>query len=119
FLVRKGTLYTPPIDGTLLPGITRETVIALARDADIPVREEPLPREMVYIADEVFLSGTASEITPIRSVDKITVGKGKPGSVTRELQRRFNETVRGEVPDPRGWLTYVRAERAAAAAVKR
>ena len=112
FLVRKGTLYTPPIDGTLLPGITRESVLSLAADAGIPIREEPLPREMLYIAEEVFLSGTASEITPIRSVDKITVGKGKPGSVTKELQRLFMATVRGESGDPHGWLTYVRAERA-------
>jgi branched-chain amino acid aminotransferase len=114
FVVRKGTLHTPPIDGTLLPGITRETVLTLAGDAGIPVREEPLPREMVYIADELFLSGTASEITPIRSVDKITVGKGKPGPVTKELQRLFMAVVRGTAPDSHGWLTYVRAERAAA-----
>ena len=116
FLVRKGTLHTPPIDGTLLPGITRETVLALAADAGIPIREEPLPREMLYVADEVFLSGTASEITPIRSVDKITVGTGKPGPVTKELQRIFMSTVRGESPDPHDWLTYVRAERAALSA---
>jgi len=112
FLVRKGTLYTPPIDGTLLPGITRETVLSLAADAGIPIREEPLPREMLYVADEVFLSGTASEITPIRSVDKIMVGQGKPGPVTKELQRLFLSTVRGEREDPHGWLTHVRAERA-------
>jgi branched-chain amino acid aminotransferase len=112
FLVRKGTLHTPPIDGTLLPGITRETVLTLAADLGLPIREEPLPREMLYVADEVFLSGTASEITPIRSVDKIQVGKGKPGPVTKELQRVFMATVRGEAPDPHGWLTYVRAERA-------
>jgi len=112
FLVRKGTVYTPPIDGTLLPGITRETVLSLAADAGISIREEPLPREMLYVADEVFLSGTASEITPIRSVDKITVGQGKPGPVTKELQRLFLSTVRGEREDPHGWLTHVRAERA-------
>jgi branched-chain amino acid aminotransferase len=92
-------------------------VLTLARDAGIPVREEPLPREMVYIADELFLSGTASEITPIRSVDKITVGKGKPGPVTKELQRLFMAVVRGAAPDSHGWLTYVRAERAAAASL--
>ena len=112
FLVRRGALHTPPIDGTLLPGITRETVLSLASDAGIPIREEPLPREMLYVADEVFLSGTASEITPIRSVDKITVGAGKPGPVTKELQRLFMATVRGESEDSHGWLTYVRAERA-------
>ena len=119
FLARKGTLYTPPIDGTLLPGITRETVLALAHDAGIPVREEPLPREMLYVADEVFLSGTASELTPVRSVDKIVVGTGKPGAVTRELQRLFNATVRGELPDSHGWLTYVRAELGGRVGVRR
>jgi branched-chain amino acid aminotransferase len=74
---------------------------------------------MLYVADEVFLSGTASEITPIRSVDKITVGQGKPGPVTKELQRIFTATVRGEATDPHGWLTYVRAERASARPVGR
>jgi branched-chain amino acid aminotransferase len=114
FLVRGGTLYTPPIDGTLLPGITRETILALARDAGIPVREQPLPREMLYIADEVFLCGTASEVTPVRSVDKIPVGTGRPGPITQQLQQRFLDIARGAAADPRGWLTYVRAERASA-----
>jgi branched-chain amino acid aminotransferase len=112
FLVHDGTIYTSHVDGTLLPGITRLTVIALARDAGIPVVEKPLPREMVYTADEVFFSGTASEVTPIVSVDRIPVGTGKPGPITMHIQRAYLQTAGGEVDDPHGWLTYVRAERA-------
>jgi branched-chain amino acid aminotransferase len=114
FLVRDGTLYTPTINGTLLHGITRATILTLARDARIPVREEPMPREMLYMADEVFFSGTAAEVTPVRSVDHITVGQGKPGPVTTQLQQAFLQVARGEVEDKHQWLTYVRAERASA-----
>ena len=114
FIVHNGTLYTPLIDGTLLPGITRDTIVTLARDAGIPVREQQLPREMLYVADEVFFTGTAAEVTPVRSVDRITIGDGRPGQITQQLQQRFLQTVRGEIADPHGWLTYVRAERAAA-----
>lgn len=109
FLVRGETLVTPPVDGTLLPGITRDTVLTIARDAGFEVREQELPREALYLADEVFFSGTAAEITPVRSVDKITVGQGKIGPVTRELQRRFLATVHGETPDVHGWLTLTRS----------
>lgn len=109
FLVRGETLFTPPVDGTLLPGITRDTVLTIARDAGFEVREQELPRESLYLADEVFFSGTAAEITPVRSVDKITVGQGKIGPVTRELQRRFLATVHGETPDVHGWLTLTRS----------
>ena len=111
FLVVDGELYTPSVDGTLLPGITRESILGLARDAEIPVREQPLPREMLYTAQEVFLTGTAVEVTPVRSVDRITVGSGRPGPITQQLQRRFLEVARGAVADPYGWLTHVRAER--------
>jgi branched-chain amino acid aminotransferase len=114
FVVLKGTLYTPTINGTLLAGITRDTILSIARDIGIPVREEPLPREMLYAADEVFLTGTASEVTPVRSVDRIKVGAGRAGPVTQQLQQRFLEVARGAAADPRGWLTYVRAERASA-----
>jgi branched-chain amino acid aminotransferase len=114
FLVRGETLYTPPVDGTLLPGITRDTVLTIARDAGFDVREQELPREALYLADEVFFSGTAAEITPVRSVDKITVGQGKIGPVTRELQRRFLATVHGETPDVHGWLTPTRSLAASA-----
>ncbi len=114
FIVHNGTLYTPLIDGTLLPGITRDTIVTLARDAGIPVREQEMPREMLYVAEEVFFTGTAAEVTPVRSVDRITIGDGRPGKITQQLQQRFLQTVRGEIADPHGWLTYVRAERAAA-----
>jgi len=114
FLVIDGVLHTPPIDGTMLPGITRSSLLALAGDAKIPVKEQAMPRDLLYIADEVFLTGTASEVTPVRSVDRLPVGAGRPGPVTLELQRRYLATVKGEGPDPRGWLTYVRSEAAPA-----
>ena len=109
FLVRGNTVFTPPVDGTLLPGVTRDTVLTLARDLDLTVREQDLPREALYLADEVFFSGTAAEITPVRSVDRITVGAGKPGPVTRALQQRFMQTVTGAIPDAHRWLTPVGA----------
>lgn len=115
FLVRNGTLYTPNINGTILPGITRETIMTLARDLGIPVREEAMPREMLYAVDEVFLCGTASEVTPVRSVDRIPVGTGKPGQITLEIQRRYLDIANGRTEDTHGWLTHVRAERAASA----
>ena len=111
FVVLEGTLYTPPIDGTMLPGITRSSILTLARDAGIPTREQPLPREMLYTADELFLTGTASEVTPVRSVDRITVGAGKPGPITRQLQKRFLDITRGAIEDEHGWLTRVRPEK--------
>ena len=114
FLVSGGTLYTSPIDGTLLHGITRESILSLAADLGIPVREVALPREMLYAADEVFLTGTASEVTPVRSVDRITVGTGRRGPVTTQIQSKFLDIVRGVTPDTHGWLTHVRAERASA-----
>lgn len=107
FLVRNGAIYTPPVDGSLLPGITRDTVIALANDAGIPVHVEAIAREALYMADELFFSGTAAEITPVRSVDRITVGAGKPGPVTQRLQAAFEDITHGRAPDTHGWLTYV------------
>jgi len=112
FVVHRGALYTSTINGTILHGITRDTILTLARDAGIPVREQPLPREMLYMADEVFFTGTAAEVTPVRSIDKITIGTGRPGQITQQLQQRFLDVVRGVAPDTHGWLTYVRAERA-------
>lgn len=108
FLVRQGTLLTPPIDGTLLPGITRACVLTLAHEAGIPVREVVLPREMLYVAEEVFFCGTAAEITPVRSVDKVVVGHGRPGPVTRRIQRQFLDITHGRADDVHGWLTRVR-----------
>jgi branched-chain amino acid aminotransferase len=113
FLVHKGILYTPTINGTLLHGITRYSILQLARDMGITVREEPLPREMLYLADEIFLTGTASEVTPVRSVDRITIGNGKRGPMTTQIQQRFMDLVQGVGDDTYGWLTYVTAERAA------
>ncbi|MCI0341248.1 MAG: branched-chain amino acid transaminase [Planctomycetales bacterium] len=107
FLVRDGVLYTPPISSSILVGVTRATVMTLAAEAGVPVREERIPREMLYVCDEMFLTGTATEVTPVRSVDRLAVGPGKPGPVTREIQRRFLGTVTGEVPDKHGWLTPV------------
>lgn len=112
FLVRDETVLTPPLDGTSLGGITRDCVLLLARDMGLPVEVRPIPREFLYAADELFFCGTASEITPIRSVDHIRVGKGRAGPITRRLQERFLGTARGELPDVYGWLTLVQTEAA-------
>jgi len=108
FLVKSGTLLTPPLVSSVLPGITRDTVVQLARRLRIPVEEARLPREMLYISDEVFMTGTAAEITPVRSVDKITIGKGARGPVTEALQKAFFDVIECRVPDEFGWLTPVR-----------
>ena len=107
FLVRDNILYTPPLSAAILPGITRNSVMVLARDLGFTVQEEVLPRELLYIADEAFFVGTAAEITPIRSVDKIQVGAGRRGPVTEALQKAFFAVINGEVPDRHGWLTFV------------
>jgi branched-chain amino acid aminotransferase len=107
FLVRKGTLMTAPLGNSVLPGITRESVLQIARDLGIPIIEQMLPREMLYIADEAFFSGTAAEVTGIRSVDKIPVGKGGIGPITKAIQKEFYAIVRGEKPDRHNWLTPV------------
>jgi branched-chain amino acid aminotransferase len=107
FLVRDDILYTPPITASILPGITRDSVITIAKDLGLHVREDMLPREMLYIADEAFFAGTAVEITPIRSVDKIAVGSGRRGRITEMIQREFFGIINGERPDRHGWLTYV------------
>lgn len=113
FLVKNGSLLTPPLISSILPGITRDSVLMLARRLGIPVVETRLPREMLYVADEVFFTGTAAEITPIRSVDKIVVGRGMRGPVTQALQRAFFDVVECRVPDEYGWLTFVREASAA------
>ena len=107
FLVRGGTLYTPPPVAAILPGITRDTVMTLARELGFPVVEADLPREWLYLADEIFLTGTAAEVTPVRSVDRVPVGDGQPGPVTRALQTAYRDAVTGADGDPRGWLTRV------------
>ncbi len=107
FLVRSGVLVTPILDGTLIRGITRDAVLVLAADMGLEVREQPVPREDLYTADELFFTGTASEVTPIRSVDRITVASGKAGPVTMEIQRRFLAVAKGQADDPHGWRTPV------------
>jgi branched-chain amino acid aminotransferase len=114
FLVHDGTLYTPPLATSILPGITRDTVVKLAEDMGIPVKETVIPREMLYIVDEVFFVGTAVEITPIRSVDHIVVGKGVAGPITRRLQDEFFGLTNGSKPDRHNWLTPVNSPVAAA-----
>src|SRR5262245_49657521 len=105
FVVRNGNLITAPLGNSVLPGITRDSVIQLAKDLGISVIEQMIPREMLYIADEVFFTGTAAEITPIRSVDKIVVKDGKMGPITRALFQEFFAVVEGKTNDRHGWLT--------------
>jgi branched-chain amino acid aminotransferase len=107
FIVRNGELYTPPMAAAILPGITRNSVITLARELGYRVHEEMLPREILYVADELFFAGTAVEITPIRSVDKIVIGAGKRGPITTAIQRAFFDIINGAAPDTHNWLTYV------------
>ena len=110
FVVRGQTIHTPAIAASILPGITRDSVITIARDLGFTVVEQGIPREMVYIADELFFAGTAVEVTPIRSVDRITIGRGVRGPVTEAIQRTFFDIVNGRVPDRHGWLTAVYPE---------
>ncbi|RKZ31213.1 branched chain amino acid aminotransferase [bacterium] len=107
FLVKDGRLLTPPLGASVLPGITRNSVITIAEDMGIQVVEQLIPREMLYLADEVFFTGSAAEITPIASVDHIPVGKGSRGEITKALQERFFDIVEARVEDKYGWLTFV------------
>ncbi|MGA2676736.1 MAG: branched-chain amino acid transaminase [Methanobacterium sp.] len=107
FLVNDGVLFTPPTSTSILPGITRNSVITLAKDLGIEVKEEQITREMLYIVDEVFLTGTAAEITPVRSIDKILVGEGVKGEITKKLQDNFFDVINGAIPDDHKWLTFV------------
>lgn len=116
FLVRKGTLISPVLDGTALAGITRDSVIAIAADLGIPFREQPVPRETLYMADELFLTGTATEVVPVRSVDRVVVGGGQRGPVTARIQATFLATARGAVEERREWLTAVAGPAAGRAA---
>ena len=110
FVVRDDVIYTPPLGSSVLAGITRDSIMTLARGLGRTVTEAVLPRESLYIADEAFFVGTAAEVTPIRSVDKIVVGSGRRGPITEALQRAFFDVINGEVPDTHGWLTYVYPE---------
>ncbi|MFN8666556.1 MAG: branched-chain amino acid transaminase [Gemmatimonadaceae bacterium] len=109
FLVRDGVFYTAGVSNGILQGITRDTIITLARDFGYEVREQQIPREMLYIADEMFFTGTAAELTPIRSVDQVPVGEGKPGEITRKIQAEFLGIAKGRLADRYGWLTPVPA----------
>lgn len=106
FIVKNGIVYTPPLSSGVLPGITRSVVLEFVRHEGIEMREMTLPREFVYTADEIFFTGTAAEITPVNSVDRISVGHGQPGSVTRLMQSKFYDVTR-EGNDPYRWLTWL------------
>ena len=107
FVVWKGDILTPPLGASVLPGITRDSVMILARELGFTVKECLIPREMLYIAEEVFFTGSAAEITPIRSIDHITVGCGARGPITKQLQEKFFAVLNGELPDTHKWLTHV------------
>ncbi len=107
FLVRDGVLITTPVGSSILSGITRDSVNRLATDMGIEIKEQLIPREMLYIADEVFFTGTAAEVTPVASIDKVTIGEGKRGPITEKIQKAFFDIVSGRVEDQYGWLLYV------------
>src|SRR6185437_2882474 len=109
FVVRDNVLYTPPIACSVLPGITRSSVMTLCDDLGITVREQMVPREMLYIADELFFTGTAAEVTPLRSVDRIKIGAGRRGPITKRVQEEFFAILTGAKPDRHNWLTPVGA----------
>lgn len=107
FIVRNGVIYTPPTTSSILPGITRHSIFKIARDLDLRIEQHVLPRESVYIADEVFLTGTAAEITPVTRVDKIIIGNGKRGVITKKIQDYFFGIINGTVKDTHNWLTHI------------
>lgn len=108
FVIVDGVVYTPGNWASILMGITRDSVLKILADLGYEVRYEAIAREMLYMADEIFFTGTAAEITPIRSVDRLQVGEGKPGPITKAVQERFFGVTSGEMPDTHGWLTYVK-----------
>ena len=114
FIVSDGAVLTPPLANSALPGITRNSVMTICRDLGIPVAEQVIPREMLYIANEVFFCGTAAEITPIRSIDRIKIGNGSRGPVTKRVQEEFFAITSGAKPDRHGWLSHVSAPAGAA-----
>ncbi|MBC7842168.1 MAG: branched-chain amino acid transaminase [Gemmatimonadaceae bacterium] len=107
FVIRDDVLYTAPLAAGILNGITRDSVVTIARDLGYDVREQNMPREFLYVADEVFFTGTAAEITPIRSIDRIPIGSGQPGPICRVIQTEFLGIARGTIEDRHGWLTPV------------
>lgn len=104
FVIKKNKIYTPPATAAILMGLTRDSIITLARDKGYQVVEEPMSREFLYLADEIFMTGTAAEIVPVRSVDRIEVGSGKRGEITKEIQQSFFGLFTGETEDKWGWL---------------
>jgi len=112
FLVRNGVLYTPPLANSALSGITRDSVLTIARHLGLPVVEQSVPRELLYIADEVFFTGTAAEVSPIRSIDRIVIGDGNPGVITKQIADEFFGIANGLKPDRFGWLTPVKVDAA-------
>jgi branched-chain amino acid aminotransferase len=114
FVVRDGVVYTPPLSASVLPGITRDSIMTIGRDLGLRVVEQHVPREMLYIADEVFFAGTAVEVTPIRSVDKIPVGNGKRGPITAAIQKAYFDIINCAAPDRHGWLRFLDTKEAAA-----
>lgn len=108
FVIRNGIIHTPPLGASILPGITRDSVLKIAAELGYQVEQLRLPREMLYLADEVFFTGTAAEITPVRSIDRMKVGEGVRGPITTRIQELFFQHLRGEVEDKYDWLTFVR-----------
>lgn len=107
FVIRNGTIYTPASSYSILPGITRHSAITLARDLGLRVEQRAVPREFLYIADEVFFTGTAAEITPVTAIDKISIGTGRRGPITEKVQKAFFRAINAQVEDVHGWLTFV------------
>jgi len=108
FVVRNGVIYTPPLSNSTLSGITRDSVLTLARHLGLTITEQPIPRELLYIADEVFFTGTAAEVSPIRSIDRILIADGKMGEITKKIADEFFGIANGLKPDRFGWLTPVK-----------
>ena len=115
FLVTGDVVLTPPLSSSILPGITRDSVIQICQELGITVKERTIQRAALYVADELFFSGTAAEVTPIRSVDRITVGRGGRGPITEKIQKMFFEITKGERQAPGNWLTYVNEQKQAPA----
>ena len=107
FVIKNGSIYTPASNYAILPGITRHTAITLIRDLGMRVEQRGIPREFLYVADEVFFTGTAAEITPVRAIDQIEIGSGQRGPITEQIQEAFFDVIRAEVEDRHGWLTSI------------
>jgi branched-chain amino acid aminotransferase len=108
FIIKDSVIYTPPLSSAVLPGITRDSVMQIARNLGYEIREQVMPRASLYIADEIFFTGTAAEVTPIRSIDKIKIGNGSRGPITAALQKEFFAITSGEKEAPGNWLSFVK-----------